>query len=237
VEGTSSDFFGDLFHSTSGVALVTLVLDGLLPLLLPLLLRRLVWCGNGWRLAVDLREVCPCMRRDEAGVVRAFSCDVPALTAYLARVVENDGLTVEVWDLRGLVGAISLNLNLILILCIIVVIVVVVAFLAAVFGIVISHVAVGAILAASVILLTICVSLPVATIAIFITVVIIFVAIAFLGGMAVPLTDFAILLLAAVVTTILLFATSTSAVLLATAASATASFTTSHFWSLEMNVI
>jgi hypothetical protein len=232
VEGTFTDFFGDLFHNTAGVALVILVLDGLLPLLL----RRLVRCGNGWRLAVDLREVGPCMRRDEAGVVRAFSRDVPALTAYLARVVENDGLTVEVWDLRGLVGAISLNLNLILILCIIVVIVVV-AFLAAVFGIVISHVAVGAILAASVILLTICVSLPVATIAIFITVVIIFVAIAFLGGMAVPLTDFAILLLAAVVTTILLFATSTSAVLLATAASATASFTASHFWSLEMNVI
>jgi hypothetical protein len=233
VEGTFTDFFGDLFHNTAGVALVTLVLDWLLPLLLPLLLRRLVRCGNGWRLAVDLREVGPCMRRDEAGVVRAFTRDVPALTAYLARVVENDGLTVEVWDLRGLVGAISLNLNLILILCIIVV----VAFLAAVFGIVISHVAVGAVLAASVILLTICVSLPVATIAIFITVVIIFVAIAFLGGMAVPLTDFAILLLAAVVTTILLFATSTSAVLLATAASATASFTASHFWSLEMNVI
>jgi hypothetical protein len=215
VEGTSRDFFGDQFHSTAGIALVTLVLNGLLPLLLPLLLRRLVWCGNGWGLAVDLREVGPCLGRDEAGVVRAFSRDMPALTAYLAWVVENDGLTVEVWDLRGLVGVISLNMTLILILCAIVV----VAFLAAVFGIVISHVAVGAVLAASVILLAICVSLPVATITIFITVVLVLVAMAFLGGMAVPLTVFAVLLLAAVVTTILL----------ATAASATASFTASHF--------
>jgi hypothetical protein len=135
---------------------------------------------------------------------------VPALTAYLARVVENDGLTVEVWDLRGLVGAISLNLTLILILCAITV----VAFLAAGFGIVISHVAVGAVLATSVILLTIFVSFPVATITIIIAVVI-----TFLGGMAVLLTVFAVLLLAAVVTTILLSA----------AAAATASFTASHF--------
>jgi hypothetical protein len=213
VEGSFTDFFGDQFHSTAGIALVTLVLDGLLPLLL----RRLVWCGNGWGLAVDLREVGPCLGRDEAGVVRAFSRDMPALTAYLAWVVENDGLTVEVWDLRVLVGVISLNMTLILILCAIVV----VAFLAAVFGIVISHVALGAVLAASVILLAICVSLPVATITIFITVVLVLVlvAMAFLGGMAVPLTVFAVLLQAAVVTTILL----------ATAASATASFTASHF--------
>jgi hypothetical protein len=224
VEGTFTDFFGDQFHSTAGIALVTLVLDGLLPLLL----RRLVWCGNGWGLAVDLREVGPCLGRDEAGVVRAFSCDVPALTAYLAWVVENDGLTVEVWDLRGLVGAISLNMTLSLSLCAIVVIVVV-AFLAAVFGIVISHVAVGAVLAASVILLAICVSLPVATITVFITVVLALVVIALLSGMAVPLTVFAVLLLAAVVTTNLLPATSTTAVLLTTAASTTASFTASHF--------
>jgi hypothetical protein len=146
--------------------------------------------------------------RDEAGVVRAVSCDVPALTAYLARVVENDGLTVEVWDLRGLVGAISLNLTLILILCAITV----VAFLAAGFGIVISHVTVGAVLATSVILLTIFVSFPVATITIIIAVVLVLVVIAFLGGMAVLLTVFAVLLLAA-----------------AAAAAATASFTASHF--------
>jgi hypothetical protein len=103
-----------------------------------------------------------------------------------------------------------LNLTLILILCAITV----VAFLAAGFGIVISHVAVGAVLATSVILLTIFVSFPVATITIIIAVVI-----TFLGGMAVLLTVFAVLLLAAVVTTILLSA----------AAAATASFTASHF--------
>jgi hypothetical protein len=138
---------------------------------------------------------------------------VPALTAYLARVVENDGLTIEVWDLRGLVGAISLNLTLNLNLCAITV----VAFLAAGFGIVISHVAVGAVLATSVILLTIFISFPVATITIIIAVVLVLVIIAFLGGMAVLLTAFAVLLQAA--------------------AAATASFTASHFWSLEMNVI
>jgi hypothetical protein len=180
------------------------------------------------------------LRRDEAGAVRAVSCDVPALTAYLARVVENDGLTVEVWNLRGLVGAIGLNLTLILILCAIVV-VVVVAFLAAVFGVVISHVAVGAVLATTVILLTIFVSFPCATITIIIAVVIVIVlvlvVVAFLGGMAVLLTIFAVLLLAAVVTTILLSATSASAVLLATATAVTVSFTASHFRSLEMNVI
>jgi hypothetical protein len=146
--------------------------------------------------------------RDEAGVVRAVSRDVPTLTAYLARVVENDGLTVEVWDLRGLVSAISLNLTLILILCAIVIIVVI-AFLAAIFGIVISHVAFGAVLATSIILLTIFISFPVATIAIIIAVVLVLVVIAFLGGMAVLLTVFAVLLLAA--------------------AAATASFTASHF--------